>query len=156
MQEREDFRQICLMVTHRNRQIMCAAVVDNRGKLLFGHSATKHCPEDMKTARTRKSTNDTFYYCGGNNVAYRFFNNCIVPIINLNNNNNSKNTADISQKELIPVYDMISPVNKFVKIGITPLNESRDKFLCVYFDPSSFNNINASKSISHALSGLIP
>jgi hypothetical protein len=120
------------MIMHRNRQVMFAAVVDNRGKLLFGHSAaTKHFPEDIKSVRTRKSTNDTLYY-GGNNVAYRFFNNCIVPIINLNINNDSKNKADNSQKELIPVYDMISPVNRFIKIGITPLNESRDKFLCVY------------------------
>jgi hypothetical protein len=156
MQEREYFRQICLMVMHRNRQVMFAAVVDNRGKLLFGHSATKQCLENMKMAGTRKSTTDTLYYCGGNNVAYRFFNNCIVPIINLNINSISKNTTNNSQKDLIPVYDMISPINRFIKIGITPLNESRDKFLCVYFDPSSFNNLNTSRSISHALTGLIP
>jgi hypothetical protein len=45
-----------------------------------------------------------------------------------------KHAGNNAQKELIPLYDMISPANRFVKIGIIPLNERKERFLCVYTD----------------------
>ena len=48
--------------------------------------------------------------------------------------NHGKLAPNIAQKELIPLYDMISPVNRFVKIGIISLNERKDRYLCVYTD----------------------
>jgi hypothetical protein len=130
MQEREYFRQICLMVLHRNKQVVFAAVIDKYGKLLSGQRATKYDSEDNKRGRACKPTINISCY-ESNNIACHFFNNCLVPVIKLDNNA-SKHTADIARKELIPLYDMISPGNRFVTIGITPITESRDRFLYIY------------------------
>ena len=135
MQEREYFRQVCLTVIHRNRRVNFAAVVDNHGKLLFGHSSAKNsaaCIKGTETIRS-SSSNDALCYCGPKNEAYQFFSNCLVPVIRLSNNAERHATSK-AQKELIPLYDMISPVNRFVKIGIVPLNERKNRFLCVYTD----------------------
>ncbi|MGH9987339.1 MAG: hypothetical protein ACRD8W_25620, partial [Nitrososphaeraceae archaeon] len=84
--------------------------------------------------RTRSSSTDAFCFCGTENEAYQFFNNCLVPVIKLCDNAERRAAANKAQKELIPLFDMISPVNRFVKIGIIPLNERKDRFLCIYTD----------------------
>ena len=131
MQEREYFRQ----VWHRNRRVNFAAVVDNHGRLLFGHSSAKNCAACIKGTETIRSSssNDALCYCGSKNEAYQFFCNCLVPVIKLSDNT-ERHSGNRAQKELIPLYDMISPVNRFVKVGIMPLNERKDRFLCVYTD----------------------
>lgn len=120
---------------HRNRRVNFAAVVDNHGKLLFGHSSTKNCAASLRgTGATRPlSSNNGRCICGPKNEAYQFFNNCLVPVIRFSYNV-ERHAASKAQKELIPLYDMISPVNGFVKIGVMPLNERKDRFLCVYTD----------------------
>ena len=135
MHEREYFRQVCLTMIQRNRRVNFAAVVDNRGKLLFGQSSTKNCAACIRgTGAIRSSSsNDALCFCGPKNEAYKFFNNCLVPVLKLSDNA-ERHAANKAQKELIPLYDMISPVNRFVKIGIMPLNEGKDRFLCVYTD----------------------
>jgi hypothetical protein len=136
MQEREYFRQVCLTMIHRNRRFNFAAVVDNHGKLLFGQSSAKNYAACIRGSGAIKlsSSNDALCFCGPKNEAYHFFNNCLVPVIRLSNNAERQTAANRAQKELIPLYDMISPVNRFVKIGIMPLNERKDRFLCVYTD----------------------
>lgn len=119
----------------RNKRVNFAAVVDNRGRLLFGHSSAKNCAACIRgTGTIRSSSTDAFYFCGTKNEAYQFFNNCLVPVIKLCDNAERRAAANKAQKELIPLFDMISPVNRFVKIGIMPLNERKDRFLCIYTD----------------------
>jgi len=85
------------------------AVIDNRGKLLLGQSSTKDCATYKRGVEAIKSSSphDALSFSGPKNEAYQFFNICIVPLINLSAN------AD-RDAEVIPLYDMISPVNKFV------------------------------------------
>jgi hypothetical protein len=102
----------------RNRRVNFAAVVDNRGRLLFGHSSAKNCAACIRDKeRTRSSSSDEFCFCGTKNEAYQFFNNCLVPVIKLSNNSKI-HAVSKAKEELIPLYDMISPANRFVKIGI--------------------------------------
>lgn len=116
-----------MKVIHSNKGVKFAAVVDNRGRLLSGHSSSKYgnrCTKRVKcTAKPQKDSG---------NEGYQFYTNCLVPVLKLNNN--TKHLVSKAQKDLIPLYDMISPINKFVKIRITPLTEGRDRFLCVYTD----------------------
>ena len=135
MQERDYFRQVCLTIIQRNKIVNFAAVVDNQGKLLFGQSSAKNCAACIRGIGEIKSSspNDTLCFHGPKNEAYQFFNNCLVPVIKLCNNA-ERHSANKAQNELIPLYDMISPVNRFVKIGIMPLNERENRFLCVYTD----------------------
>jgi hypothetical protein len=121
---------------HRNRRVNFAAVVDNHGKLLFGQSSAKNYAACIRRSRAIKlsSSNDALCFCGPKNEACHFFNNCLVPVIRLCNNAERHVAANRAQKELMPLYDIISPVNRFVKIGIMPLNERKDRFLCVYTD----------------------
>ena len=103
MQEREYFRQVCLTVIHKNRRVNFAAVVDNHGKLLFGHSSAKNsaaCIKGTETIRS-SSSNDALCYCGPKNEAYQFFSNCLVPVIRLSNNAERHATSK-DHKELIP------------------------------------------------------
>lgn len=133
MQEREYFRQICMKVINSNKGVRFAAVVDNRGRLLSGHSSSKYDNRCTKRVTgTAKSAKDWVSFCEVKNEGYQFFTNCLVPVLKLNNN--TKHLVSKAHRDLIPLYDMISPINKFVKIGITPLTEGRDRFLCVYTD----------------------
>jgi hypothetical protein len=135
MQERQYFRQVCLEIIHKNKTVIFVGIIDNRGKLLHGQSSTKNCATCKKGGEAVKSSSsrDALSFCWPKNEAYQFFNNCLVPLIKLSANDN-RGTASKAQKEAIPLYDMISPVNRFVKIGIMPLNERKDRFLCVYTD----------------------
>jgi hypothetical protein len=136
MQEREYFRQICLTMIQKNRRVNFAAVVDNRGKLLFGQSSIKNCAASLRgtgAINYSSASINALCFCGPKNEAYQFFNNCLVPVIKLSDNTDSHG-GNNAQKELIPLYDMISPANRFVKIGIIPLNERKERFLCVYTD----------------------
>lgn len=135
MQEREYFRQVCLTIIQKNRRVNFAAVVDNRGKLLFGQSSIKNCAACIRSTGTISSSSltDALCFCRPKNEAYQFFNNCLVPVIKLSDNT-ERHWGNNAQKELIPLYDMISPVNRFVKVGIMPLNERKDRFLCIYTD----------------------
>lgn len=139
MQERDYFRQVCLTVIHRNRRVNFAAVIDDRGKLLCGQSSTKNCAVcitgngAIRPSSSSSSSSDVLSICRPTNEAYQFFNNCLVPVIKLSDNA-ERHAANKAQKDLIPLYDMISPVNRFVKVGIMPLNERKDRFLCIYTD----------------------
>ena len=135
MQEREYFRQVCLTMIQRNRRVNFAAVVDNRGKLLFGQSSHKNCASCMKGSGVigPSASNGAAYFYGTKNEAFQFFKNCLIPIIKLSDSS-ERHAPNRAQKELIPLYDMISPLNRFVKIGIMPLNERKDRFLCIYTD----------------------
>ena len=121
---------------YRNRMVNFAAVVDNRGKLLFGQSSIKNCAACVRGTGQigSSSSNDSLCFYGPKNEAYQFFNNCLVPVIKLCDNAERRAAANKAQKELIPLFDMISPVNRFVKIGVMPLNERKDRFLCIYTD----------------------
>lgn len=123
---------------HRNRMVNFAAVVDNRGKLLFGQSSIKNCATCMRgtgvIGSSSSFSDDSLCFYEPKNEAYQFFNNCLVPVIKLCDNAERRAAANKAQKELIPLFDMISPVNRFVKIGIMPLNERKDRFLCIYTD----------------------
>lgn len=126
MQEREYFRQVCLTIIQKNRRVNFAAVVDNRGKLLFGQSSIKNCAACLRGTGTISSSSltDALCFCRPKNEAYQFFNNCLVPVIKLSDNT-ERQWGNNAQKELIPLYDMISPVNRFVKVGIMPLMKER-------------------------------
>jgi hypothetical protein len=119
-----------LTIKQKNRRVNFAAVVDNRGKLLFGQSSIKNVGTG---AISSSSSTDALCFCRPRNEAYQFFNNCLVPVIKLSDNT-ERQWGNNAQKELIPLYDMISPVNRFVKVGIMPLNERKDRFLCIYTD----------------------
>ncbi len=67
---------------HRNRSVNFAALVDNRGKLLFGQSSAKNCAACIRgTGAIRSSSsNDALCFCEPKNEAFQFFNNCVVPV----------------------------------------------------------------------------
>jgi hypothetical protein len=95
-------------------------------------AACMRSPDAIRSSSS--SSNDPLCFYGGpKSEAYKFFNNCVVPVIRLSNIAGI-DAPNIAQKELIPLYDMISPVNRFVKIGIISLNERKDRYLCVYTD----------------------
>ncbi|HZD34827.1 MAG TPA: hypothetical protein VE130_06450 [Nitrososphaeraceae archaeon] len=102
---------------HKNKTVIFVAVVNNRGKLLFGQSSTRNCVTCKRGEVIRSSSSqDASYFCvGTKSEAYQFFNNCLVPLINLSANDDTC-AASKAQKMVIPLYDMISPVNIFVKV----------------------------------------
>ena len=135
MQEREYFREVCLTIMQKNKTVNFVGVIDNRGKLLYGQSSTKNCITCMKSGEAINSSTsrNALSFCGPKNEASQFFSNCLVPVIKLSTNAD-RDSTNKAQKDVIPLYNMILPVNRFVKVGIMPLNERKDKFLCVYTD----------------------
>ena len=145
MKEREYFRHVCSLMIHRNRRVNFAAVIDNHGKLLFGQSSNKNCAACMRSPEAIRSSSpsndEPCFYGGPKSEAYKFFNNCLVPVIRLNNIVGI-DAPSIAQEELIPLYDMISPANRFFKIGIISLNERKDRFLVLMIKETILTSID--------------
>jgi hypothetical protein len=146
MKEREYFRRVCSLMIQRNRRVNFAAVIDNHGKLLFGQSSNKNLAACMKSSEAIRSSSpsniELCFYRGPKSEAYKFFNDCLVPVIRLNNIAGIE-APNIAQEELIPLYDMISPANRFFKIGIISLNERKDRFLVLMIKETISTSIEA-------------
>jgi hypothetical protein len=149
--------------------IKFVCILDQNGKLLVGHGRdipqistsdsdknTISSPNNLSDTSNSKVDELVDLFLNHKNM-YLFYSDYLLWIIencrlHLNDNQN-KNNSDISQSMLenkdTPYFE-ISGYNKDdVKLAVTPVNDGKNRFLCIYFEPAYHirNSFNGTKEV---------
>ena len=127
MEEWDFLDETCLTALYASKDVSFAAVVDINGKLIVG----KYRKRDRRTILSilsgicsiSPSTTVT-------SRCYTFYSDYLVNAIRRSYFENKSLTEDEKEETN---FDMIDIDNK-LKLAITPLTKSKDKYLCVYFE----------------------
>ena len=122
MKERKVLNKMCISILKTNKQIKFVSVVDGNCKLLVGGS--------------RRSYNRQAHeYHYGLHRGYIFYLEYLFFAIN---NFKRRPEFAISNKNSMHnagLYFEITGSKSDAMVAVTALNKSRDKFLCIYFEP---------------------
>jgi hypothetical protein len=139
MEERDFLYEMCLAALCISRDVKFAAVIDNNGKLIVGRYRKKI---QNKPARLSDDIAPTAAYCQYN-TNYPFYIKYLIPSI--------RNICDGKQSGVYDaetVHFRLAEVHGSLKIAITPLTESNDRYLCIYLESSSPNQELIAKLIN--------
>jgi hypothetical protein len=129
MEELDFFEEICLTSLYTTRAVKFAAVVDSNGKMVTGKFRRMHgCEGSAKRANSPKWTprGDSFYHT------------YLIPALN--------NKATIcwldwgsnkSYFEITEIANQEEDNKRKVLLAVTPLTQTKDKFLCIYLQMPS-------------------
>ena len=120
MEEYDFLNEICLTALSASKTVSFAAVVDIKGKLIVGKS--RNASKRSKTSQS--NLNYCYYYPN-----YLFYSNYLVNAIQ-----KSYFESRHIKEESMEVHFQLIDISNNVKLAITPLTESIDRYLCVYFD----------------------
>jgi DNA gyrase/topoisomerase IV subunit A len=132
LEEVDFFHEICLIALYASRSVKFAAVVDSKGKLILA----KFKRFNMHSHRTSISPTPRILDCAQQQQAqtllpqscYSFCHEYLMPTL--------KDMTSRSYREQYSntAHFEISEIDKNIglKLAVTPLTESRDKYLCLY------------------------
>ena len=129
MEELDFLHEACLTALCSNRFVKFAAVLDNNGKLIIA--------EYRKGIQNYWSTDfisDTDYH--RHDSSYLFHLDYLVPVIKKREFRSpySKEKEEQQQEE---IHFEIIEIDDNVRLAIAPLNERKDKYLCIYVESSA-------------------
>lgn len=130
MEERDFLYEMCLAALCISRDVKFAAVIDNNGKLIVGRYRKKI---QNKPARLSDDITSSAACCQYN-TNYLFYTKYLIPSIR--NINDGKQSSGYDAET---VHFGLAEVHGSLKIAITPLTESNDRYLCIYLESSSPN-----------------
>ncbi|HKR57607.1 MAG TPA: hypothetical protein VJR67_01930 [Candidatus Nitrosopolaris sp.] len=137
MEELDFLHEVSLTALYSNRSVKFAAVLDNNGKLIIAkYRSRRHGTEDLP--------NKTPYSFG---QSYLFHQDYIIPAIKnrrLYSLNSAKEGHQQRQQEEEVHFEIIE-LDKNIRLAIAPLNETRNKYLCMYVESSAPNQEIISK-----------
>jgi hypothetical protein len=126
MEELDFFEEICLTSLYATKAVKFAAVVDSNGKMVTGKFSKFHgreCSLDM----------DYGSKCSGG--SYSFYHHYLIPTLNdkapicwldWSTNKSHFEITEIANRE------EDNNNNSKMLLAVTPLTETKDKFLCIY------------------------
>ena len=122
MEESEFLNEVCLTALSTSRSVTFAAVVDIKGKLIAG----KYRNGSKRSKTSVNAINYCYYH-----PSSLFYSDHLVRAIQ-----KSYFERRYAKKELGREvhFQLIDIYNNNVKMAITPLTQSRDKYLCVFFE----------------------
>jgi hypothetical protein len=138
MEELDFFEEICLTSLYATKAVKFAAVVDSNGKMVTGKFSKFHgCECSMKIDNGSKCVE------GG----FSFYHHYLIPALNdkapicwldWSTNKSHFELTEISNRE----EDNHNSNNSGkVLLAVTPLTETKDKFLCIYLQmPAQSSN----------------
>jgi hypothetical protein len=118
MEERDFFCEICLTALYTSKDVRFSAVVDDTGKLIVAENKKGF----QKTTKPNSMTDDC-------QTSYLFYLDYLLPAIR----ERRFYLEDCVEK----IYFELKEINNDVKIAVTPLTQSKDKYLCVYIESSA-------------------
>jgi hypothetical protein len=154
--EREVMNQTCSSIVRMDWHIKFVCILDQNGKLLVGHG------RNIPSISTNDSDKNTIYssnnlsdiinskivelvesYLKYNNM-YLFYSdyllwnigNCMLHINNGQNNDNSDISQSKVENKTLPYFEISGYYNDDVRLAVTPINNSKYRFLCIYFEPA--------------------
>jgi hypothetical protein len=138
LEEYDFLNQICLTALSTNKHVNFAAVVDKVGKLIVARSRRK----PIQTCLKINSKTSAEAYCRYQ-PSHRFYKDSLLPVLKkmqstcYNHEDIKDNNTRSRRREILFDVLELNRNNNSVKIVITPLTESKDKYLCVYFESSA-------------------
>jgi hypothetical protein len=120
MEERDFLHEICLTALSASKAVKFAAVVDNNAKLIVGEY--------------RKPTSRPTYRIGDCCLLSHLF--YLVYLMPITKRERSVFGLESRYRVEEDVHFDLTQINDSVKIALTPLTKSKDKYLCVYLDSS--------------------
>ncbi|MFZ0514844.1 MAG: hypothetical protein WAM14_24795 [Candidatus Nitrosopolaris sp.] len=133
MEELDFFEEICLISLYATKAVKFAAVVDSNGKIVTGKFRRMHGRE-CSSKRTKSSK--------WSQTAYSFYCNYVIPALN----NMTITcwvdwTANKARFEITEIANQEEDNNSRMLLAVTPLTQTKDKFLCIYLQlPSETSN----------------
>ena len=127
MEECDFLDDICLTVLSASKDISCAAVVDINGKLIVG----KYRKIDRKLITNSIASSRSQYH---QTSCYLFYIDYLVSAIRRSYFERRRTSEGVDTAENMEVNFDVIDINNKIKLAITPLTQSKDKFLCVYFE----------------------
>jgi hypothetical protein len=123
LMEEEDFlHEICLTALFSSRAVRFAAVLDASGKLIVGKYR-----KGIQNASRPSIISDHYYY----QSSYLFYLDHLFPHIM------KKRKLCLEFAEEQEVHFEITEIADNIKVAVTPLTESKDKYLCIYLESSA-------------------
>jgi hypothetical protein len=140
MEELDFFEEICLTSLYATKAVKFAAVVDSNGKMVTGRfSKFQGCECSMNMDNGSK--------CSGG--SYSFYHHYLIPALNdkapicwldWSTNKSHFVITEIANREEDSNNNNNNNSGK-VLLAVTPLTETKDKFLCIYLQmPSQSSN----------------
>jgi hypothetical protein len=127
LEELDFLREACLTTLFSNRLVKFTSVLDNNGKLIIAEYR-KGIQNYWRTDFI--SDNDT----DNHDSAYLFHLDYLVPAIKKIRFCFLDSTKEQQQEE--EIHFEIIEINDNVRLAVAPLNERKDKYLCVYIESS--------------------
>jgi len=118
MEERDFFCEICLTALYTSKDVRFSAVVDDTGKLIVAENKKGF----QKTTKPNSMTDDC-------QTSYLFYLDYLLPAI--------RERRFYLEDRVEKIYFELKEINNDVKIAVTPLTQSKDKYLCVYIESSA-------------------
>jgi hypothetical protein len=118
MEERDFLHEICLTALYTSKDVSFAAVIDDTGKLIVGENKKGF----QITTKPSPVTDDC-------HMSYLFYLDYLVPAVT--------KRRFYSEDSIEEIYFELTEITNDVKIAITPLTQSKDKYLCVYLASSA-------------------
>ncbi|MRN40787.1 MAG: hypothetical protein FIO02_07075 [Nitrosopumilales archaeon] len=131
MEELDFFEEICLTSLYATKAVKFAAVVDSNGKMVTGKIRRIHGRGREGSAKMANSSKWT----GG---GYSFYHHYLIPSLN-----NRATTcwfdwgSNKSHFEITEIATQEENNNRKVFLAVTPLTQTKDKFLCIYLQMPS-------------------
>jgi hypothetical protein len=128
MEELDFFEEICLTLLYTTKAVKFAAVVDSKGKLIHGKIRRIGREGSEKMANTSKWTGR----------GYSFYHHYLIPSLN------SRATIcwldwtpNKTHFEITEIANQEEDTNSKMLLAVTPLTQTKDKFLCIYLQMPS-------------------
>ena len=118
MEERDFFCEICLTALYTSKDVRFSAVVDDTGKLIVAENKKGF----QKTTKPNSMADDC-------QTSYLFYLDYLLPAI--------RERRFYLEDRVEKIYFELKEINNDVKIAVTPLTQSKDKYLCVYIESSA-------------------
>ena len=131
MEEADFFHEICLISLYASRAVKFAAVVDSKGKLILAKFKKFHIHSHRSSLLSGKipdgsqqQQNQTFFP----QSCHSFYYEHLMPT--LKDITNRSYREQYSKKAHFEITEIDKNIG--LKLAVTPLTESRDKYLCLY------------------------
>jgi hypothetical protein len=127
LEEADFFHEICLISLYASRAVKFAAVVDSKGKLILAKSKKFHIHNNRASllyAPKIQQKDQTLSPQSCHSFCYEH----LMPT--LNDITNRSYREQYSNKAHFEITEIDKNIG--LKLAVTPLTESRDKYLCLY------------------------
>jgi hypothetical protein len=134
---------MCLIALNMTKEVKFAAVIDNNGKLIAGKQRNDYVSIKLTKTRllqlssTKALDKNADNFCSYNKNHF-FYTNYLTSAMK-RIKKDIKRLGDSGDQESIRQYIELAEIHGILKIAITPLTASNDRYLCIYLETSSPN-----------------